>query len=420
MPQRISLLPGVRLTAVRSEKFKTSCLSISLLRPLRRGEAGLNALIPSILLRGCGPWPGMRELSRFLENAYGASVGSILRKRGEVQMIGLYAEFLDDALLPEPMLQTMISLLGSLLLDPVTVDGGFHPDYFAVERDNLLNAIDADANDKRVYAYRRLYREMFAGEAFATPAAGEKTDLEAVTPRSLYAYYRHVLVESPIEIFYLGSSDPEPVASAFRAILEPISSAERIQPTTASSFPLRQPRLFSETQPLEQSKLVIGFRMAVPRSVTELAAQQVFLMVYGAGSTSKLFLRMREEQSLCYNVSAAFDRRKGALFVYAGIDAAQYEPAVREIRAQLSACAEGEITDEELRLAKAQLLSQLRGIQDNPGRLEELYTSDSLGPFFSALPERIAAVEAVTREAAAAAARTVREDTAFFLRGAAE
>ena len=115
MLQRSTLLPGIRLTAVKSDKFKTATLCLCLVRPLRADEAAMNALLPSVLLRGSRAYPTMRELSRFLETAYGASCGAIVRKRGEAQLTGLYAEFLDDALLPEPLLPDMISLLGGLL-----------------------------------------------------------------------------------------------------------------------------------------------------------------------------------------------------------------------------------------------------------------------------------------------------------------
>ena len=52
MEKRMELLPGVTLTAVQTEKFKTGCFSINFFRPLRREEAAMNALIPSVLLRG--------------------------------------------------------------------------------------------------------------------------------------------------------------------------------------------------------------------------------------------------------------------------------------------------------------------------------------------------------------------------------
>ena len=44
---RSELLPGVFLTHLRSDKFKTACMSVNLLTQLRRETAAMNALIPA-------------------------------------------------------------------------------------------------------------------------------------------------------------------------------------------------------------------------------------------------------------------------------------------------------------------------------------------------------------------------------------
>ena len=49
---RKEILPGVYLTALRSDKFKTGCLSVNLLTQLDRDTASMNAVIPYVLRRG--------------------------------------------------------------------------------------------------------------------------------------------------------------------------------------------------------------------------------------------------------------------------------------------------------------------------------------------------------------------------------
>ena len=61
MNQRTQILPGVYLTAVQSDKFKTGCFSLNLLRPMKKEEAAANALIPSVLLRGSVQHPDIAD-----------------------------------------------------------------------------------------------------------------------------------------------------------------------------------------------------------------------------------------------------------------------------------------------------------------------------------------------------------------------
>ncbi len=71
---RRELYPGVWLRAIHTNKFKSSCLSVTLLCPLDRDAASLNALVPSVLRRGTSKHPDMESLSAALDELYGGAV----------------------------------------------------------------------------------------------------------------------------------------------------------------------------------------------------------------------------------------------------------------------------------------------------------------------------------------------------------
>ena len=74
--ERLEIFPGVWLNMVQTDRFKTGCFSINLLRPLASSAAAPNALIPSVLLRGCIGYQDMQVISQHLDTLYGASVGT--------------------------------------------------------------------------------------------------------------------------------------------------------------------------------------------------------------------------------------------------------------------------------------------------------------------------------------------------------
>ena len=69
---RTQLLPGVHLTAVQTQKFKSSVLGMQFLAPLAREAAALNALLPAVLRRGTAAHPDMESLSAALDELYAA------------------------------------------------------------------------------------------------------------------------------------------------------------------------------------------------------------------------------------------------------------------------------------------------------------------------------------------------------------
>ena len=121
------ILPNVVLTCLTTDKFKTGCLSVNLLTPLDRETASLNALIPAVLCRGTATLPDMAAISAKLDSLYGARIRPLVRKKGEVQAIGLYADFADEAFLPAGtnILEEMVALVSEMLLLPRTHGGLF-------------------------------------------------------------------------------------------------------------------------------------------------------------------------------------------------------------------------------------------------------------------------------------------------------
>ena len=69
MIQTLHLAPSVTLRCCRDSRFKQGCLSFQLVRPMDAGTASMNALIPSVLLRGTNRCPDLRAITQQLESA---------------------------------------------------------------------------------------------------------------------------------------------------------------------------------------------------------------------------------------------------------------------------------------------------------------------------------------------------------------
>ena len=414
----IQLIPGVTLRCFADDRFKQGCLSFQIVRPQKAEEAGMNALIPTVLLRGCEAYPDLRSITNRLDELYGASVGTMVRRVGDYQATGLYCGFIEDrfAMEGDKILEPMVQFLGQLLLTPVTEDGGFHGGFVVGEKKNLIATIESDLNDKRAYAMGKLLKTMCRADSFGVPRLGDKETVAAIDAKSLYDHYKNILRTGQIDLFYVGSMPAETVAALIRHMLAPIDRAyEPLPPQT----PFCDAGGSDETEQMDvtQGKLCMGFTTTITNTDNNFATMQVLNTVFGAGMTSKLFMQIREKMSLCYAIGSGYYGSKGIMTVSAGIDCAKEEQVRAEILAQLDACRRGEITQDELTAAKEALLSSLRGIHDSPGAIENYYSTGALSGM-SRDPDRyMEQIRAVTIEDAAAAARTVRLHTTYFLKG---
>ena len=416
MIKTLTLHPGVTLRCLRDDRFKQSCLSLQLVRPMCREEAAMNALLPAVLLRGCRQHPDLRSITLRLDDLYGASVSALVRRIGDYQTTGLFCAFMEDrfALEGDRILAPMMELLGQLLLDPVTENGVFSEDFIRSEKKNLISTIESERNDKRAYAAGQLMRTMCRNDSFGVPRLGDKEGVEAIQADILFEHYRKILRESPVELFYVGSAAAETVAELLRPLF---AGGQREALPAQTPFHTCEGIHSSEEMDVTQAKLCMGFITPITNKSPEFAAMQVFNVLYGAGMTSKLFMNVRERLSLCYAIGSGYHGSKGILTVSAGIDTDKEALTRQEILAQLEACRSGDFTAQELEASKEAILSSIRSVHDSPGAIESYYSTSALSGARLTLQEYRAAVEATTAEEVARAARSVSLHSSFILKG---
>lgn len=418
MYQTFHLMPGVTLRCVEAHRFKQGCLSIQFLRPMCWEEVGMNALIPSILLRGTVRHPDIRSIVHHLDDLYGAALGERIRRIGDYQTVGLSFGFIEDrfALPGDRVLERVLDFARELFLEPLTENGGFCPDIVAGEKRNLIANIESQLNDKRAYAAAQLLRKMCSADSFGIPRMGTKETVEAIDPVSAYEHYRRILSESPVEVFYVGSADPKIVADK---ICEIFGAVDRHPITLAdhTDFHDGGGGDYTETMEISQGKLCMGFVTPITAHHKEFAAMQVFNCLFGAGMTSKLFNQIREKMSLCYYIGSSYYGGKGMLTVAAGIDSDKHELVKQEILNQLRLCAEGEITEAELTAAKEAFISSLRAIYDSTGSIESYEFIMAVSKMPMTPEEYEQQVQSVTLSQVCQMAKTLSLHTTFFLKG---
>ena len=419
---RTELLPGVFLTHLRTDKFKTACLSVNLLTQLNRETAAMNALIPAVLRRGTTRWRDMEQLSRRMDELYGTAIEPVIRRIGEIHCLGFFASFPEPAYLPggENLLGEVCSLTAELLLSPNTRGGLLLPQYVDSEKEKLADLIRSRVNDKRSYALQRCIEEMCCYEDFAVSRFGSLEECESIHYKKLTKHYRELVRSCPVEIFYCGRSANRAVCAALRDAFGGMPRGEinwDIGTDLRMNAVEDHVRYVEERMDVSQGKLVMGFRLGECMEEPDRAALHVLNAVFGSGATSKLFLNVREKLSLCYYASSVIVLRKGLMLVSSGVAFENFEKARDEIFAQLEAVKKGEISDEEMTWARRAVASDLRAAMDSQGDLEGFWLSQALDGLDYGPRELAELVGEVTKEDVMAVANSLECDLIYFLRG---
>ena len=414
---RTALAQGVSLSVLSDSKFKHNRLSVNLIVPMDAETISANALLPCLMRKGCEGCEDFTQLNRRLDALYGASLVSDVSKSGGNQIVTIGIKTLDDrfALGGEELVREGAELAARIVFSPVIRDGAFPERDFELERQFLIDTIEAQINDKRTYAVMRCRELMGRGDPAALQKYGTAAQARALTAKSAADAYRKLIDRAAVEIVFVGPGDP---SQASQVMKRAFAGLERHPgPFIPARIVGRADEVHEVTERFDvaQSKMVLGFRTGVPAGPREQTAMRLMTALYGGTPSSKLFLNVREKLSLCYYCAARYDRISGILMVDCGVEQKNIEAAKSEILAQLEEIRRGNFEDETLENTRLQLKNSLRAVSDTPGSLEDWYLGRIIEGRVVSPEQEIRALEAVTRDEIIEAANQVTLDTVYLL-----
>jgi predicted Zn-dependent peptidase len=414
------------LHVLATDKFKTNTVVVNLRLPLEHGRVTRVALLPYVLTRGTVAHPSVRAMNAELDRMYGSFLTADVHKLGDRQVVQFRLELPNGKYIPgrPELLREGLAFLYEVMTRPVREHGAFKAAFVELEKDALRKRIEGIFNNKSAYARIRCVEAMFPGEPYGMFSGGRIEDLPTIDPAALEAEYARLLAESPMDAFVVGDVDPDAVAEELRRVFtfEGLRAGRPTEPPMAGgqALPPAPPavRRITEAQDVNQGQLVLGLRTPVRLVDPGYHAMAVHNGVLGAFAHSKLFMTLREKESLAYAAGSRYDPHRGVVFIQAGIDVANEARAVAVIEAALEALRRGEVSEQELSQTRAMMLHGHHETEDSPGRLImtafEALVAGRDHPH-EALAEALPGIGAAE---VAAAAETLRLETIYFLRDA--
>ena len=397
--KRENLAPGVFLNTLDAQKFNRCRITIRFQYPACRETATASAVLPLVLERCCADYPDMTLLSRRLAKLYGADLSVDNSTNGAnrvltVSVTGIKDEF---ALEGEDLTAEYADLVFGVAFRPYLVNGRFDEEALAIERGKLRQQLQAEVNDKRLYCVRQARRRFFGDSLAGVERDGYLEEVDGVTPQRLTRVYEEMLCRASIEVTAIGAKD-ETVRRLLLAALEG-RKRDWQAPLPGLFMPRRQPDHQVETMDMVQAKLCLLFTAGRCTGAQEIAASRLAMALYGGSVTSRLFLNVREKQSLCYYCSSSYTSVTGCMMVDSGVEPANARKAEAAILKELAQLCDGPITDEEMEDCRRGLLSSLESVEDSLSGLEGWYFAEIArgGPVSTPAQAR-AALEQVTKE----------------------
>ena len=320
----VEIKQGIKAHLIKTDLFKTNMASVIITVPLTRENATKNALIVSMLRCGNANLKTQTEISKALENIYGAGFECGVDKYGDNQILRFYIDSINDkfALNNEKILEESLNILLDIVFNPLFENGKFKEDYLKVEKDNLAKIIKSKSDDKDAYAYETCISKMYGENGFGLYKYGFVEDLENITAYNLTEYYNHLIQNSKVDIFVSGEYDEQNVEN----ILSKNENIRKLRPRienyilnnefTEVKEKVENVNNIIDEMEVTQGKLVIG--MDVASNVEKVQYKTaLYNVILGSGANSLLFQNVREKESLAYSIRSGYVKQKANIFIRA-------------------------------------------------------------------------------------------------------
>lgn len=418
----ISLAENVTLHVIPTKKYKTTRVLIRFATDVTKENASYRTLLSSLLETSSANYPTNKQMNEHLSELYGASFGSGTGKKGNQHFLEVSLSVVNEKFLPrkEAVLAAGIDFLEQVLFYPNVQDGQFDKAQFEREKRNLMAYIQSIYDDKQSRAglsLQALYFEDYPEQAI--PSFGDYHIIKNIENEALVSYYHQMLREDQIDIMVLGDVEEESVRPLFESLPfqgRSISAPSFFVDTVATS-------LKEQTECLEvkQGKLNMGYQTDVYYYDEDYFAAQVFNGLFGGFPHSKLFMNVREKESMAYYASSHLDTFRGMLTVQTGIDDRLKDKVMTLIDAQLASLQLGEISQEDLFQTKEMLKNQYRLSQDNPSVMMEVsYLSHYIPNMVMSDDDWFNKIDAVEVADVQRVAQRVKKQAIYFMKGVGE
>jgi predicted Zn-dependent peptidase len=352
----------------------------------RPDQAGVAHFMEHLTFKGTQRYPTTRAISEAVEGV-GGSFNAATDRESTVYWVRVPRRVADRAM----------DVIGELIVRP-TLD----VNEIDNERGVIIEEIRSYLDDPAEYSQILFQQAMFGDGPLGREICGDEAGIRALPAATIHEFWSATYRPSNTVVAISGDlTHHEAVGLVDGAFGRGDGAVPGYEP--APHLPAGQ-RFVLARRETTQAQVVLGVP-ALPRDHPKAWALSVLNAVLGDGMSSRLFLTVREEQGLAYDVSSGVVdyADSGVLAVSAGVDPERLEPTLKAILAELARLRDDLVPEEELAKAKAYISGGLEL------RMEETRHLASWVGGQEALHDRVLTLEEALGEVAAVDATAVQQ-----------
>ena len=344
--------------------------------------AGVSHFLEHLLFKGTKNWPTARVISEEIEG-----VGGVINASTDREMTVYWCKVARPH--SRRAMDVLVDMILNPLLDPVEVEK---------EREVVLEELRM-INDYPSNRVDLLIDEtMWPAQPMGRDVGGSQESVASLGGQQISDYMHRQYTAKNTVVAVAGNISHDEVVEMLSEALKDWTKQEPLD-----WYPVKDgqqaARVSVEQRKTDQAHLCIGLP-ALPLTHPDRYVLGMMNVILGEGMSSRLFLELREKQSLAYDVHSSINlfRDCGSLIIYCGVEPQKSERAVKAALEQLAGLQD---TVPEAELGKAKELSKgrmLLRMEDSRSVAMWMGTQETLIGNVRTIEEVVERIDAVTTE----------------------
>ncbi|MBI2876642.1 MAG: insulinase family protein [Candidatus Tectomicrobia bacterium] len=382
--KRVVLENGITLLIKENPAAPIAAISAVFLGGVRfetRENNGIGNFMASMLTKGTQTRTAL-EIATEVE-----SMASSLDSFSGMNSFGVAAKFLKRSFAKG------LELIADILTHPSFDEGELEK-----KRADILAAIKRQEDDLALSVFNLFANTLYPRHPYGMNALGTEENVRRLTRQDLLDFYRRYAVAENLVLAVVGDIDADKVIDKIARIFRSFPRAPFKPPEIPPELPSAEVRIKEVNKAKNQAHLVLGFLGTTLDSPDRYPLEVLNAILSGQGG--RLFLELRDRQSLAYSVSS-FSREgldPGSLGVYMGTSPDKVEKALAGIQEELRKAITEPVSLEELERAKRYLVGTYEiGLQSNSSQASDMAFNERYGlghDFHQRYPQKVFRVTA--------------------------
>ena len=349
----------------KNSKFKSITISIVYKQKYSYEKISANNILAKYLGNCSLNYPSIELLNKKVESLYGGVIGIKINYVNELLTFDVYANIINPKFFNDQYLfEETIKLLHEIIYNPYIIDEIFNEEIFDICKENCL--IDAKSNEEYDFPYiiNEIKKDLTEDKKSALCAfkMGDYNVIEKFNNKNIYKYYKDI-INSPFDIYVSGDVIYKNVISIVRKYY----LHKKVKNNKLDVFSLIPNKKYEPiiiNKEVKQAKLVILYRIPILFNDERNYAFRLLKIILSGTLSSKFNKVIREEKGLCYSISSAYSAYYGYFLITTAVSNDNVLKAIDEVKKQINLVKEGNVTLDEINIAKKLIVNDLKGMDD--------------------------------------------------------